>query len=234
MRWRTALAVCLDVPDRRENLQHVGGVDLGDRPAADARERIVFEAPPPVLRVPPAAPAALLLFEHAPGGIGEGGNALDAAFVGQRVSAGPGELAVGEGQFAGFGQRDERGGAESEFAPSSADDEPLDPASGAGGLDEQVQPVAVSVPSWRSGTDEGGPEGLVGMASSALGSWGRGGGIDYSIHTTIIYGMGLDFAIRPDRLSPRIRVINDYYSVVYGHSSMTLDALGTLAVVKAT
>ena len=99
----------LDVRDRREDLQHVGGIDLRDRPAADTREGVAFEAAPPVLRVPPAAPAAALLFEHAPGGIGEGGDPLDTALVGQWVSAGPRQLAVGEGLLANFGERDERG-----------------------------------------------------------------------------------------------------------------------------
>ena len=75
-----------------------------------------------------------------------------------------------KGLLAGLGERDERGSAESEFAASSAEDEPLDPASSAGRLDEQVQAVAVGVASWRGGTDEGGRERLVGMASSALGS----------------------------------------------------------------
>ena len=88
----------------------------------------------------------------------------------------------GEGLLAGVGERDERGGAESEFAASSADDEPLDPAAGAGGLDEKVQPVAVSVPSLRGGTDEGGRERLGGMPASALGSRRRGRDFDYSIH----------------------------------------------------
>ena len=97
------------MPDRREDFQHVGGVDLRDRPAADAGECIVFEAPPPVLRVPPAAPAAALLFEHALGGFGEGGNALCAALLGQGVATGPRQLAVGEGLLAGVGERDERG-----------------------------------------------------------------------------------------------------------------------------
>ena len=126
-----------------------------------------LHAVPPVLRVPLAAPAAALLFEHAPGGLGEGGNALSAALLGEGVAAGPRQLAVGEGLLAGFGERDERGGAETEFAAPAADDEPLDPASGAGRLDEQVQPVAVSVPSWRGGTDEGGRERLVGMPVKA-------------------------------------------------------------------
>ena len=34
---------------------------------------------------------------------------LDPALVGQWVSAGPRQLAVGEGQLASFGERDERG-----------------------------------------------------------------------------------------------------------------------------
>ena len=73
-----------------------------------------------------------------------------------------------------------------------ADHEPLDPASGAGRLDEEVQPVPVRVASWRGGTDEGGRERLVGMASSALGSARRGGGLGYNIHSPIIYGIGPD------------------------------------------
>ena len=89
--------------------------------------------------------------------------------IGQGVAARAGELAVGKGQLAGFGERDERGGAESEFAAPSANDEPLDPAAGAGRLNERVQPVAVGVSSWRGGTDEGGRKGVVGMPASALG-----------------------------------------------------------------
>ena len=132
-----------------------------------------LHAPPPVVNVPPAPPAAALLLEDTSGGFGEGGHALDAAFLGKGVAAGPGQHAVGEGLLAGLGERDERGGAESEFAAPAADDEPLDPAPGPGGLDEQVQAVAVCVPSGRRGADEGGREGLVGMASPALGSASR-------------------------------------------------------------
>ena len=152
--------------------------------------------------------------------------------VGQRVSAGPRQLAVGEGQFAGFGERDERGGAESEFAAAASDDEPLDPAAGAGGLHEEVQPVAVGVPSRRGGADEGGREGLVGMAPSALGSCTSGGGIGYNINPRIIYGIGLDFATRTDRLSPRRRIINDYYKKVYVYFVTILDTSGILVGVK--
>ena len=73
----------LDVPDGRQDLQHVGRVDFRDRPATDAREGVPFEAPPPVLRVPPAASPATLRLEHALGGFGEGGNALCAALLGE-------------------------------------------------------------------------------------------------------------------------------------------------------
>ena len=78
-----------------------------------------FEAAPPVLRVPPAAPATALLFEQALGGVGESGNTLDAALVGQRGTAGPRRLAVGEDLLASFGERDERG-APRGFIPSPA------------------------------------------------------------------------------------------------------------------
>ena len=107
--------------------------------------------------------------EHALGGFGERRNALDAAFLCEGVAARAGQHPVGEGLLAGLGERDEGGGAETEFAAPAADDEPLDPASGSGRLDEQVQPVAVRVASGRCGTDEGGREGLVGMAAPALG-----------------------------------------------------------------
>jgi len=119
--------------------------------------------------VPPAAPAAALLFEDAPGGLGESGDALGAALLREGVAAGAGQLAVGEGQLAGLGERDEPGGAEAEFAASAADDEPLDPTSLAGGLDEQVQAVAVGVASGRCGTDEGGRERL--RRDGGLGAW---------------------------------------------------------------
>ena len=125
------------MPDRGEDLQHVGGVELGDRPAADAGEGVAFKAPPPVLRVPLAAPATAFLFKHALRGFGKGGNAPDAALLGEVIAPGPRQLAVGEGLLAGLGERDERGGAEPEFASPAADDEPLDPASGAGRLDEE-------------------------------------------------------------------------------------------------
>ena len=82
------------------------------------------------------------------------------ALLGEGVAPGPRQLAVGEGQLAGFGERDKRGGAETEFAVATADDEPLDQHRVPDGCTKEVQPVAVSVASWRSGTDEGGRERL--------------------------------------------------------------------------
>ena len=97
----------------------------------------------PGLRLAGAAPPALLLLDHAPGGVGEGGHARGAAALGQWVAARAGELAVGKGLLAGLGERDERDGAESELAAAAADNEALDPASGFGGLSEEIQAVAV-------------------------------------------------------------------------------------------
>ena len=163
----------LAVPDRCEDLQHVGRVDLGDRPAADAREGVALDAAHPVLRVPPAAPATLLLLEYLPGGVGEGGHLPHAALLVPRVGARAGKPAVGQRQLARLGEGNQRRGAEAELAAAAADDEPLDPASSSAGLNEQVQAVAVGVASWRGRADEGGRERLVRMASSALGHSGR-------------------------------------------------------------
>ena len=138
-----------------------------------------LHAPPPVLSVPPAAPVAALLFEHALGGFGKGRNALDAALLREGIAARAGQLAVGERNVTGFGERDEPDGAEFQLAPSSADDEPLDPAPGAFGLDVEEQAVAVGVPAGRRGADDDGRERLVGVPASWLGSAGCGGGFDY-------------------------------------------------------
>ena len=114
--------------------------------------------------MPPAAPAAALLFEDLPGSFGEGRNALDAACFGEGIAARPGQHAVGEALLAGLGERDERGGAEPEFAAPAAGDEPLDPASRALRLDVEEQAVAVGAPflrCWRG-----------------LAAWRRRGGCD--------------------------------------------------------
>ena len=158
----------LDVPQGGEDGQHVGAVDVGDGPGADAREDVAFQAAEPVGRLPGAAPAAPLLLDHGDGGLGEGGHALSAALVGEGVAAGAGELAVGEGLLAGLGEGDETDAAESELVLPAADDEALDPASGSGTLDVEVEAVAVRVPSDGGGTDEGGGERVVGCRPLGL------------------------------------------------------------------
>ena len=88
-------------------------------------------------------PAAALLFEDTLGGLRERGNARRAALLQEGIAARPRQHAVGEGQFAGLGERDERGGAEPEFAALAVDDEPLDPDCGSGRLNEQMQAVDI-------------------------------------------------------------------------------------------
>ena len=202
MRWAQALGrVRLHVPDRREDGQHVGAADLGDGPAADAREDVVFEALEPVGRLSGAAPAGPLLLDHGRGGLGESGHALGAALVGEGVAAGAGELAVGEGLLAGLGERDELDAAESEFVFPAADDEALDPASGTGALDVEVESVAVGMPAGRRGADEGGGECVVRMSAPGLGFAGFGRVERHTIHSPIIYEMLADFTRRPDPVS---------------------------------
>ena len=182
----------LRVPDRREDLQHVGRVDLGDWPGADAGEGVTL-------------PGCESSSARATGRASRRASVQTRAARPRRSWERPPRAAcrpaghrptvpVSDWRAPARGPwRDERGGAETEFAPSSADDEPLDPASGAGWLDEEVQPVPVCVPSWWGGTDEGGRQRLVGMASSALGSRGCGGGFGYNISSPIICGNGPDF-----------------------------------------
>ena len=112
--------------------------------------------------MPPTASTTLLLFEHAPGGVGEGGNPLDPALVGQWVAALAGGLTVGDGLLAGLGERDEWDAAETEFAAASSDDEPLDPAPSAGRLDEEVESLTVAVSPRRSGAEKAGERALSG------------------------------------------------------------------------
>lgn len=68
------------------------------------------------MRVVPAAPSAVLMFDDAQGHFGDRRNALNAPRLRQR-------LALGPGQLAGFGQRHEPDGAEAELAAVSAGDD---------------------------------------------------------------------------------------------------------------
>ena len=188
----------LGVPDGGEDREHVGAGHLRDRPPADARERVAFQAASPRLHLRGGLPPGPLLVDHRGRGLGEGGRPLDAAPVGEWVAARAGELPVGHGLLTGLGQRDEGDGAEAKFAAPAADDEALDPAAGAGRLDVEVEAVAVDVVPRRGGADEGGGEGVVGMAASALGSAGRLGLILPCNHPCIIYGMMRDSARHPE------------------------------------
>ena len=115
----------------------------------------VVKIHPSVLRVPPAAPAAALLFEHALGRLDERSGRPRRGALRRGGRRRTGSLRLARAIFAGLGEGDERGGAEPEFAAPDADDDALDSASRSGWLDEQLEPVPVGVPSWRRGTDEG-------------------------------------------------------------------------------
>ena len=145
-----------------------------------------------------ATPARPLLFDDA--GSGEGRHACGAALLDQRVSALACELAVGQRPVPRFGELDQRGAAEPEFSFPASDDEPLDPAAGAGGLDEEVQPLPVAVPAGRGVAYAGGRQGLVGMASSGLGFSGCAGRMLSAFHHPIGCGHVADCARRPGRL----------------------------------
>ena len=138
------------MPDRGEDLKHVGAGDLRDRHLADAREGEPPQARHPLAVVTPAAPAVPLLFQHTRGGFGEGGDALGAAFLGKGIPALTGELAVGQRFLSSLGQGDQGEAAESQLAATATDDEPLNPAPGSAGLDEEVQSVSIGVSSGRS------------------------------------------------------------------------------------
>ena len=130
----------LSVPNGSKDRQHVGAGDVRDRPAADAREGV----PSSLFR---QARTCSGFFQPARFArprrlcLGEGGHALGAALVGKRVAARARELAVGDGLLAGLSERDEGDAAESLFMAPAVDNEVLDPASGAGRLDVEVQAV---------------------------------------------------------------------------------------------
>ena len=83
-------------------------------------------------------------------------------FSAKGIAARAGELAVGERLLAGLGERDQFDAAESELALVAPDDEALNPASGSGLPDVEVESVPVAVSSGRSGAHGGGREPLVG------------------------------------------------------------------------
>ena len=152
----TSRRLRLHVPDRREDIEHLGARHVGDRPRADPGKGVALQTLPPALRVPAVPPAGTLLFQHAPGGVGKCRHLLRAALFGERVAALAGKLAVGPRLLARLGQRDQRHAAEPQVASAAVDHEPLDPASGAGRLDVEIESLAIAVSSWRGRPNETG------------------------------------------------------------------------------
>ena len=100
----------------------------------------------------------------------------------------PRQLAVGRRLFASLGQRQQPDAAESQLAAAATNDQPLNPAPGSAGLHVQVQPVAVSVSSRRSGTHEGSRQGLVGMVALGFGFFAEGGRYCLQLHSPTMWG----------------------------------------------
>ena len=146
----------------------------------------------PVPRHDRAAPPGPLLLDHAPGGLGERGDAHGAPLLGHRVAARAGELAVGQRLLPRLGQRDQGHAAEPELALPTPDDEPLNPAPRSGLLDVEVEPVAIAVSAGRGRAHEGGREPLVGMAAPGLASPGNAWRSSHIIHPLIVTGMARD------------------------------------------
>ena len=117
----------------------------------------------------PAAPSVPLLFQHTRGGFSERGYSLSTSLLGKRVSALTGQLAVDPCFLPGLGQGDEGDAAKPELPATATDDEALNPAAGTGRLNKQVQSVSIGVFSGRSGAQEGGREGVAGVAAGGLG-----------------------------------------------------------------
>ena len=162
-----------EVPDPPERLDHVGARHVTDGNLADVREREPRETRLPVVGVPRTAPAGPHVGPDPFGGVGERGPAPGAALVGEGIASGAGELAVGERLLAGFLERDERETAESEFAASAADGDPLHPASAARRPDIEVQAMSIAVASGLGDvSDEGGGEGVFGLPALGLGFLG--------------------------------------------------------------
>ena len=103
----------LDVPDRSEDLQHVGTRHIRDRHLADARKGIAPQARHPLIGWPRIPPAGPLLFHHGRGSLGEARHASGEAFLGERVAALAGHLPVRQRLLPGLGERDQGDAAQS-------------------------------------------------------------------------------------------------------------------------
>ena len=85
---------------------------------------------------------------------------LGVALLGQRISARPCLLAVGERHVARLDQRHQRVAAEPEHPGPAPNDQPLHPPPRSGRVDAQVQAVAVTVEAGRGGAHEHGTQAM--------------------------------------------------------------------------
>jgi hypothetical protein len=117
MRPRSRVAVSFGVPDRREHLDHQGGIDIGHRQRADHRRRVGRQGTFPLrhmLGVTPAAPVCLdvtggaLVEGHAPGLLGSLHGARLLA-LDERITPLQQEQAAGPRQFPRTCQTDDLG-----------------------------------------------------------------------------------------------------------------------------
>ena len=101
------------MPDRREDVQHLGARHIRNGPRADPEKGVALEAGQPALRVPAAAPAGPFLLQHTPRGLGERRHTLQSAFFGNGIAARARHPAVDQRLLACLGQPDELRAAES-------------------------------------------------------------------------------------------------------------------------
>ena len=192
----------LDVPDGREDLQHVGRVDLGDGPVCrrggrhtapcSATSCVTCHRP----RQPPRFCSRTRRAASAKVGtpwtrrFSERGSPPDRASM-RLARACSRALASGTSVAAPSPSSRRRPRMTSRWTQLRVPD----------GWTNRYNPLPSACRPGRRGTDEGGREGLVGVAPPALGSAGRGGGFGYNIHSSIICGNSADFAsrLRPSR-----------------------------------
>ena len=187
IRSRTRRAVCaFTCQIGREDIEHLGARHVGDRPRADPGKGVALQTLPPALRVP-AVHASRHASVPARAGRRRQMSASSPRGAFRRAGRRPrGQAAVGPRLLARLGQRDQRHAAEPQVASAAVDHEPLDPASGAGRLDVEIESLAIAVSSGRGGAHEAGGQPFVWMASSGLRlatrSWRR----FRAMHTPII------------------------------------------------
>ena len=95
-------------PPAFEDLEHVAAGDFRDGAVAEAWKDVSFQARRPGVRVLRVAPAGSFLFEDPRGGLRERRDASRSALLGERITVGSREPAVGEGVGARLLQGHER------------------------------------------------------------------------------------------------------------------------------